>query len=129
MAWGNDDAFLHFDPHLRDQNPYQTTYIIGDKPIYSDEFDIGQDIYVSKRKKSKTRKSASSDDSDVSSSTKKKRKERSTKAKGKQKAGYDPPFDEEWEAKLKKSIVQDNALYSRILRYEVCYMPAQTDLH
>lgn len=129
FAWGNDDAFLHFDPHLRDQNPYRTTYITGDKPICSDESDIRQDIYASKRRKSKTRKSASSDHSDASSSTKKKRKEKSTKVKGKQKVGYDPPFDEEWEAKLKESIVQDNALYLRILRYEVCYMPVQTVIY
>ena len=32
----------------------------------------------------------------------------------------DPPLDEIWEAQLKESIVQDEALYLRILRYEVC---------
>jgi len=122
FAWGNDDAFLHFDQHLRDQNSHRTTYITEDKLIYSDESNIRQDIHGKRR----TRKL--SDHLDASSSTKKKQKGKSTKLKGKQKAGYDPLLDKEWEAKLKESIIQDNELHLRILRYEVCYMLVQIDL-
>jgi hypothetical protein len=127
FGWDNDDAFLHFEPHPGDQNQYQSTYITGDQTIYSDESGIGQGtstkpISRSKTRKSKTRKSASSDLSDASSSTKKKRRKKSTQAKQRAVEDFDPPLDEEWETKLKESIIQDKALHLRILRYEVHYV-------
>jgi len=122
FAWDNDDALLHFDPQPGDQNQYKSMYITGDQTIYSDESDITSTKPISRTKtrKSKTRKSASSDHSDTSSSMKKKRKKQSTRAKQRVVQDYDPPLDEEWEAKLKESIIQDKALHLRILRYEVC---------
>ena len=129
FAWDNDGAFLHFDPHLRDQNLHQITYTNGEKTIYSDESDIRQCIHakpiLASKRRPKTRKSASSDPSDAPSVTKKRPKPKATQAKGKQRAETDPPLDEEWEAKLKESIIQDSALHLRILRYEVCYMLVQ----
>jgi len=126
FSWENDDAFLHFDPHLGGQNQYQPTHITGDQVIYSDESDIGQGTYIKpigegKKPKPKTHKPSTSEHSDTSSTTKKKKK-KLAKAKGKQRTaeGDDPPLDEAWEARLKDSIIQDEELYLRILRYEVC---------
>lgn len=124
FPWDGGDAFLHFDPHIGGQNQYQSTYIAGDQMVYSDESNIRQGTYTKstetgKPRKSKTRKASPSEHSDVSSI---KTKKTAVKAKGKQRMvnDDDPLLDENWEAQLKASIIQDNALHLRILRFEVC---------
>jgi hypothetical protein len=123
FPWDNDDAFLHFDPHLGGQHQFQSMYITGDQVIHSDESDIGQGTYTTpteagKQRKSKTRKTSSPEQSDALPITKKKK---TAKVKGKQRMveDDDPLLDEAWEARLKESIIKDNPLHLRILRFEV----------
>src|SRR5882762_3684521 len=115
-----DDAFLHYDP-----NQHQSTHVTGDQIIYSNESDIRQcistrPISTGNKGQSTMRKSASPGHSDSSSSTKKGRKKQ-TKPKQRKVQDIDPPLNEEWEARLKEYIIQDETLYLRILRYEVCH--------
>jgi hypothetical protein len=132
FAWNNDDAFLHFDPLIGDQNQHKSMYITGDQPIYSDESDSGQGTYIrpisaAQRITSKTRKPTSSKSVDASLTTKKATRKKSTQDKGKQRAiEHDDGFDEEWESRLKECIIRDKTLHLRILRYEVCYVFMQT---
>ena len=131
FTWNNDDVFLHFDPHIGDQNQHKSTYITGDQPIYSDGSDNGQGTYIrpitAARRKYKTRKTTSLENVDASLTTKKATREKSTQDKGKQRAAeHDDGFNEEWESRLKESIIRDKKLHLRILRYEVCYVFMQT---
>lgn len=117
----NDDALLHFDPHLRDQIRYQPTYITGNEIIYSDESDTRQvSIEGGKSQNLKAARTLPGY-SDTSSVTKRNNK-KTPKAKGKQRMveDDDPPLDGDWEAQIKKHIIQDTALHLRILRFEVC---------
>lgn len=122
FSWDDDGAILHFDPHIEGQKQHQSTYI--DLPIYSDGSDIGgitsaRFISVSKSKKFTARKSVAVVHSDVSSYTRKRRTKKSAHSNQRATSDIDPPLNEEWEAKLKESIIQDKELHLRILRYEV----------
>lgn len=122
FEWENDDAFLHFDPLLRDRKPH-SPYISEDRVIYLEESDEGQCTYekateAGQKQKTKTRRTTP-ERSDIPFTPNKTKKP--TRAQGKKRAAENEgrPLDAEWEAALKASIVRDERLHLRILRYEV----------